>query len=110
MNADADLERTGEPCLQGMHGFDNPKPGPYGAHRIILMRGGIAKVDEQPIAEILRNMAVKTVNHRGAGVLVGAHDFPVLFGVELAESCVEPTRSQNITVNWRRSASGGRAD
>src|ERR671932_163898 len=31
-------------------------------------------------------------------------------GSRRAESAVEPTRSQNITVSWRRSAEGFRAD
>ena len=39
-------------------------------------------------------------------VLVGAQDLAHLLGIEPAESAVEPTRSTNITVSWRRSACG----
>src|SRR6266446_1505990 len=48
------------------------------------MRLGIAKIDEQPIAEILGNMAVKALDDLGTGGLVGAHDLPQVFWVELA--------------------------
>jgi hypothetical protein len=39
--------------------------------------------------------------------VISADDLAHVLGVEArAESAVEPTRSQNMTVNWRRSASG----
>ena len=46
------------------------------------------------------------LDDRGSDLRVGADDRAQVFWVELAESCVEPTRSQNITVSCRRSASG----
>ena len=70
--------------LSVLHGLDHPKPGPHGALRIIFVRLGIAEVDEQAIAEILRNMAVKALDHLGTGVLIGAHDLAQVFGIELA--------------------------
>jgi hypothetical protein len=49
---------------------------------VVLVRLGIAKVDQQPISEVLRNMAVKALDHRGAGILVGAHQRTVVLRVE----------------------------
>jgi hypothetical protein len=50
-----------------------PKSSPHGALRIVLVRQGIAKIDQQPIAQILRDMPLKAANHLGAGGLIGAH-------------------------------------
>ena len=58
------------------------------------MRRRIAEVDQQPIAQILRNVALKAVNHGGAGLLIGAHHFPELFRIELRG---EGSRAHQIT-------------
>jgi hypothetical protein len=63
-------------------------------------------VDKQSVAEILRYVAVEAADHLGAGCLVGVDAFTKLLGVEPPDRAVEPTRSQNITASWRRSASG----
>src|SRR5947209_7839172 len=66
------------------HGFDHPAPGPHGPLGVVLVRQGVAEVDEQAITEILRNMPVKAGNHLGAGVLISTHDLTQVFRVELA--------------------------
>jgi hypothetical protein len=38
------------------------------------MGGGIAEVDENPIAEILRDVALMSLNHLGTGLLILSHD------------------------------------
>ena len=43
---------------------------------VVLVRLGIAKVDQQPIPKVLRNMAIKALNDGGGGLLVGAYHFP----------------------------------
>ena len=78
----------------------------HAAQGIVFMRHGPAKIHQQPVAEILCDVAFVLVNHLGGGRLVGAHDLPQVFGVELLGDLVESARSQNITVNCRRSASG----
>ena len=88
------------------HGLDHAQPGPHRPLRIVFMRQGIAKVDQQAIAEILGDMPLKALDHLGAGVLIGPHHLAQVFRVELAGEAVESTRSQNSTVSWRRSASG----
>src|SRR5215510_1846989 len=47
------------------------------------MRLGLAKIDQQTIAQELRNVPVIAANHLRTGGLVGTDDFSVLFGVEL---------------------------
>ena len=75
------LRQAGIELAQGLH---HPQPGPHCPLRVILMRLRIAEVDEQAIAEILGDMALKAGDHLGAGVLIGPHHFAPVFGVELA--------------------------
>src|SRR5262249_40573667 len=42
----------------------------------------------------------------GAGLLIGEDHLAQVFGIELFSERGGATRSQNITVSWRRSASG----
>ena len=73
--------------IQRPHGLQDAQAGAHGTLRVIFMRLRIAKVDEQAIAQILRNMPVKALDDLGTGGLVGAHDLAQVFGVELpAES------------------------
>jgi hypothetical protein len=58
------------------------------------MRQGVAEVDEQAIAEILRDMPVKAGNHLGAGVLIRPHHLTQVFRVELA---CEGSRVRQVT-------------
>jgi hypothetical protein len=48
------------------------------------VRQRIPEVDEQAIAEILRDMALKAGDHPGAGLLIGPHYLAQVFWVELA--------------------------
>jgi hypothetical protein len=64
-----------------------PQPGAHGALRIVFVRLGIAKVDQQTITEVLGNMPLEAGDHFGAGVLIGPHYLAQLFRVELAGEC-----------------------
>ena len=48
------------------------------------MRLRIAKIDEQAIAEILRNMAVKMPDNLRTRGLIGAHDHAQIFRIKLS--------------------------
>jgi hypothetical protein len=87
MNADA--------CLDGRHAIrlparsiagskcrDNVQAGLHRAARIVLVRLRIAEVDEQSVAEILRDLPFEAVNDRGTGALIVAHDCSPVFGIE----------------------------
>jgi hypothetical protein len=75
-------------------GFEYPEPGPHGPLRVIFVCQRVAEVNQQAIAEVLGDMAFKAGNHLGAGVLIGAHDFPELFGVKLRR---ERGRADQVT-------------
>jgi hypothetical protein len=51
---------------------------------VIFVGLGVAEIDEQPIAEVLRNMPLKAGDHLGAGVLIGPHHLAEVFRIELA--------------------------
>jgi hypothetical protein len=86
------------------HGLDHPQPGPYGALRVIFVRLRIAKIDQQPIAEVLRNVPVIARDHPGAGVLIGAYDLAQVFGIKLASQCC---RVHQVTKQHRQLAAFG---
>jgi hypothetical protein len=64
--------------------LDDAQPGPHRPLCVIFVRQGVAEVDEQTIAEVLRDMPLKAGDHLGAGLLIGAHYLAQLFWVELA--------------------------
>jgi hypothetical protein len=65
-------------------GLDHTQPGAHGALGVVFVRLRVAKVDQQAIAEILGDMALKARDHLGTGVLIGTHHLTQLFRVELA--------------------------
>jgi hypothetical protein len=88
MNPQAHRERHSSLLLQAgielAHGFHHPNPGPHRPLGIVLMGLGIAKVDQQPIAEILGNIPLKAGDHLGAGLLIGPYHLAPIFRVKLA--------------------------
>ena len=68
------------------------------------MRLGIAKVHQQTIPEVLRNMAIKALDDCCSGLLVGPYHVSPIFRVELAgEAC----RINEVTEHHRELASFG---
>src|SRR5262245_33845886 len=59
--------------VQYPNGLDHPEPGPHRPLRIIFMRQGVPEVDEEAIAQILRDMPLKAGNHVRASVVIGPH-------------------------------------
>ena len=94
------------PSLPSPDGLNDPEPGPDGTLGVILAGLGVTEVDKEAVAEVLGNVGAEAADHFGAGGLVGADDVAEIFGSRRPESAVEPTRSQNMTVSWRRWASG----
>jgi hypothetical protein len=60
--------------IQGPDGLDNVQSGLHRPLRIVFMSLWIAKVHQQPIAEILGNMALEALDDRSTGLLVRPHD------------------------------------
>jgi len=82
----------------------DPEASPYGPLGIIFVCQGIAEVDEQAIAKILRNMPLKAGDHLGTGLLIGPHHRAQLFRVELAG---ERGRVHQVTEHDRELAAFG---
>ncbi len=56
-----------------------------GAHRargVVLVGLRVAEVHEQPVAEVLRDVARVALDHCRRRILIGAHDAAEIFGVE----------------------------
>ena len=70
--------------IQRLHGVEHPQARMDRPLSVVFVRVRIAKVDQQAISKILRNMPRKLLDHLGARGLIGAHDLPEVFGVELA--------------------------
>ena len=70
--------------IQGGDGLDNAQAGMHGTPGIVFMGRGVAKIDQQPIAEVLGDMALVVLDDLGRGLLVGAHHGAQVFRVELA--------------------------
>jgi hypothetical protein len=73
----------GQPRLEWSQGIEYVQPRSHGALRIVLMRVRIAEVHQETIAEVLGNVAIKALNHVGAGGLIGAYHLAVIFRVKL---------------------------
>ncbi len=86
MNADAhgkfNVIRCFDTRVERSHRLDNPQSRIDGARRIIFVRHGEAKIDEQAIAQILRNVPLITPNDFGGCLLIGAHHLAQIFGIE----------------------------
>ena len=67
------------------------------------MRNGIAEIDQDAIAVVLRNRAFVRLTAAARGVAIVRDDFAKIFRDRCCESSVDPTRSQNMNVMWRRS-------
>jgi hypothetical protein len=68
---------------QCVHSLDHPQSSPHRAQGVIFMGLGVAKVDQEAIAQILRNVSLKAPNHLGADGLVGADHLTPVFWIEL---------------------------
>ena len=74
---------------------------------IIFMRGRDSRSRPAAHRPDIARCALVASDHCGTGLLIRrARPSGSSSGSSWAESAVEPTRSQNITVSWRRSASG----
>jgi hypothetical protein len=72
----ADAEPQGElhtvlrrqASIEGGNSLDNAQASVHGAPGIVFMGGGVAKIHEQPIAEILSDMAPVGLDDLGRGL------------------------------------------
>ena len=58
--------------IQGGDGLHNAQAGVHRTPGLVFMGRGVAKIDQQPIAKILGDMALIVLDDLGRGLLVGA--------------------------------------
>jgi hypothetical protein len=66
-----------------LEGGNNLQPRSYGPCGIIFVCDGIAKVDEQTVAEILGNVSVVSLDYLFTGLLILSHDLTQFFRIKL---------------------------
>ena len=76
VDADADLRALAQP-RQAVLALQQLDAGLHGPHRVVLMRGGIAEIGQDAVAQVLGDVAVVAAHDVGAVLLV--------FGVELVQ-------------------------
>ena len=74
-------------AIEGDHGLHHVQASAHGALRIVFMRLWITKVDQETIAEILRDMPRKALDNLITRVLVGTHHLAVILRVEPPGEC-----------------------
>jgi hypothetical protein len=68
--------------LEAADRIDNPEPRPDRPMGVVLVRLGVPEVDEQPVAEVLGDVAVEEAAHLGPGGPVGAYHLAHLLRVQ----------------------------
>ena len=69
--------------VQRSHGLQDAQASPSSPLGVVLVRLGIAKVHQQAVTQILRDIPIEALDHRGTGLLVGPHHVAPVFRVEL---------------------------
>jgi hypothetical protein len=101
-NSQARLQGSAE--LQSANRLDQLQPRLYCPLSVILMRLRIAEIDQHAVAHVLRYEPAEALHSLGNALLIGGVTSRRSSGSIRADSAVEPTRSENITVTCRRSA------
>jgi hypothetical protein len=101
VNADADLQGAWEAEVEVMQGRENLQAGPYGPLGVIFMGRGIAEVHQQPVAQVLGNVALIALDHCGTGLLISLYHLPQIFRVKLGG---ERGRAYQVTEQHRELA------
>jgi hypothetical protein len=106
VNTDADLDRLSSrlssvSCFLPLDCLYNLQPRTHRPARIIFMCRRIAEVDQQPIAQILREVAIMALNNLATGLLILLHDRAVVFGIQLCRQCC---RAHEVTEQHRELA------
>jgi hypothetical protein len=70
--------------IQRRHRFDDGQAGGHSARCCVFVGVRPAKVDHQPIPEVLGNMAVIGLDQLVGGGLLRPHHGPIVFGIKLS--------------------------
>ena len=94
-------------------GLDDCEAGLHGALGVVFVGLRVTEIGEHTFAHIFADETAAALDPIRAAAMVGAEILRMSSGSSLADMAVEPTRSQKITVSWRRSAAsaaGGGTD
>ena len=91
----------GEGGVERRHRVDDRQAGADRPFRVVLARRGPAEVDEQPIAEVLGDVAAEARDGAGGGLLVLRDEVAPLLGVELLR---ERRRADQVAEEHRQLA------
>ena len=85
MNADSHPQRPSGLPEQGrsLDRPDDAQAGPHSLDRVVLMGDRVPEIDQQPVAQVLGDMAGKAGHHLRTQLLVAADDIAQFFGVQL---------------------------
>ncbi len=70
-------------AIKGAHGLDNPPSHPYRPLCIVFMGLRIAKIDQEPVPQVLGNMSVQALDNRSTGRLIGPQYLAEFLRIEL---------------------------
>jgi hypothetical protein len=71
------------PLVEVVQRRESLQARPHGPLGLVLVGYGVAEVDQQPITQVLGNVAVIALDHSGAALLIRLHQLAQLFGVKL---------------------------
>src|SRR5262249_35752552 len=97
-------------AVEPAHRIDDTETRSYRPLGIVLMRPRVAEISQDSVAHVFRDKAVEPANDLSDGAMIGGDDLAQILRVESCGEPGEPTRSQNITVSCRRSASAAADD
>jgi hypothetical protein len=72
-----------EPQIAVLQGIEEPETGRDRTLRGIFVALRVAEVHQEPIAQVLGNIAIIVLDDLGTDPLIRPHHLPILFGVEL---------------------------
>jgi hypothetical protein len=84
--------------IQLPHRLHHPQGGAHRALAGVFIRLRVAKVDQQTITQILRDISLIALNHLGTDPLIGPYHLAQLFGVQL---CGQGSRIDQIAKQHR---------
>jgi hypothetical protein len=81
---DADTTSALQVRVEFFEACENPETGTNGPVGIILMGGRITEIDEDAVAEILRDMPIEVLDYGARDLLVGLDQFAQILWIEPA--------------------------
>ena len=103
-DADPHLQWRRRDGVEPGHLLDQLQRRAHRALGIVLVGPRIAEIGEHAVAHVLGDKPAAAPDHLGDAAVIGADHRAQILGSSRADSAVEPTRSQNMIVSWRRSA------